>query len=1445
MTLFLGVSKNIYSQNQNPNWVLFSTSGINPPQNGTTNIGFNNNPYIDNDPPFYKKTPTIQFTDENNLAISSYRGFNAYFDNDGFPVIYVINKGNKTLIYDKHGNKYTKKHSNSLGLYNFLKDEYLTDPYVNLDYVPAFSPSVFGDLNSTLLKNTSREVSILKVGCNLLHVISGEMIIEVDLTMKSWDYFLPFAANQSTFYESSLLNNHGVRSIEMGSGQDAIHESFHSIRRHPTNESEYYIYYIYSTEQSGGDSRPVYINYIKVNAISYTIEYGANPYYIRNSSLPQTFQNNGQFISEFEISPDGTKIAIHDLNKILVYGINNTTRNVDQFIGYYNYYSGNPSVQYAISGLEFNSLSNKLVFNRFDANATTSSSLINNLGFLDLSSISNYVISASFFTESTSNKDHSIISRGGLELGRDGEIYSVGKSGLHKIDFSTQTLNDNSDVLIQNSGTVNLTNDINLGASFAIRPLPEQIDGQTYLSEGYHLDDENFPLHVGGVVFTSTTTSSGKIKIRGENKIHLNPQQTIVFDGATINPATGTIIRVMDDAKLEINNSNIETDGCNIMWTGIVVENGGGLKIQNSTNQEKFIKDAIIAIDYTGIESGLKINNYTFDRNERSLKINNGGLSGSDPSIFMGYIEIKNNNFKNTQTLKDLTKGQSAINLQYANKGISSIEVYHTGTSSNNLLLEGNSFEGGLFGVKAANSFLDIAGCNFSDIIGIVNINFLPRFKVNYASAIFTEKSDNTSAKYFLKVRNNSSNNLPSTFSENTRHITAYNGISVNVHSVNFSNSYQKGIEWVKNKGCSLTVLNSGFMNCANSSIYCDDNAFPQSNEYNVKRTYIQIFGNNFNNDKYNLSGTESNPIFQFDANAIMINDLGKTANTGYNYFEVSSNQINNLRSGIIISGVTGDKSDLTNPEGNGGIYNIVNNYPTITRPVFNTVYPSGIHIVNSTKLAVFQNYNITSDNLNRISNIGNAIQLENSPSLSIKSNTLKGKYGLRAKMNNIESEILCNTFSRNRFGIMFSDKHIIRNTFRTHGIKAVESRSNNYLQSGISDLHWIEPLDNVKNWWVIENNGIVKEACYQAGTTKSCFGPFTLPGSSAPVYIYQSLIKDYAPDFFCNGQFPAGSPNEILSDTSSDQISQWELDFSYALNDLKTNPNFVLTDKVRIIKALEYTQTNTFDTALIYLNHSFENNLDQKYATLLTKYISFSYPEAHQPDSVDEQFIRNIANKTASIEGSHLYLARSIMQSLYDEQFSEKDTVYSDINLEIFNTSCVQTIEELQVIMFSSLGDEIPIQYAFDSAFNLQIFGEGLNELQLADEYTVKVIHQNNEYQVTGTLFDLLNNQNAINQNCELNLGKRNPNSTSKNDEISSLIVFPNPVNGILTIKGLNNDDQKCDIKVVDFLGRTIMEVNNHNGNNGLDLSNLNSGVYCLLIKNSNGNYKFIIQKQ
>lgn len=62
----LGCSNNIYFQNQNPIWVLFTSTLSSG--SATTNISFLPNQQIESNLPFYNKTP-LQFRDENNQII--------------------------------------------------------------------------------------------------------------------------------------------------------------------------------------------------------------------------------------------------------------------------------------------------------------------------------------------------------------------------------------------------------------------------------------------------------------------------------------------------------------------------------------------------------------------------------------------------------------------------------------------------------------------------------------------------------------------------------------------------------------------------------------------------------------------------------------------------------------------------------------------------------------------------------------------------------------------------------------------------------------------------------------------------------------------------------------------------------------------------------------------------------------------------------------------------------------------------------------------------------------------------------------------------------------------------------------------------------------------------------------------------------------------------------
>lgn len=71
---------------------------------------------------------------------------------------------------------------------------------------------------------------------------------------------------------------------------------------------------------------------------------------------------------------------------------------------------------------------------------------------------------------------------------------------------------------------------------------------------------------------------------------------------------------------------------------------------------------------------------------------------------------------------------------------------------------------------------------------------------------------------------------------------------------------------------------------------------------------------------------------------------------------------------------------------------------------------------------------------------------------------------------------------------------------------------------------------------------------------------------------------------------------------------------------------------------------------------------------------------------------------------------------------------------------------------------------------------------------------------------------------------------SLTSNEYLNNVIVFPNPVKDIIKIKGLNSLET-TNVSVVNVLGKTIKKYTRLNGRE-IDLSDLNSGVYVLVIK-------------
>ena len=70
------------------------------------------------------------------------------------------------------------------------------------------------------------------------------------------------------------------------------------------------------------------------------------------------------------------------------------------------------------------------------------------------------------------------------------------------------------------------------------------------------------------------------------------------------------------------------------------------------------------------------------------------------------------------------------------------------------------------------------------------------------------------------------------------------------------------------------------------------------------------------------------------------------------------------------------------------------------------------------------------------------------------------------------------------------------------------------------------------------------------------------------------------------------------------------------------------------------------------------------------------------------------------------------------------------------------------------------------------------------------------------------------------------------------TLNIYPNPTKDILHFKGLTNE--YYNVSISDFLGKKILNTT-VNANNGLDVSQLNSGIYIIKFENNNTTYKFI----
>ncbi len=109
--------------------------------------------------------------------------------------------------------------------------------------------------------------------------------------------------------------------------------------------------------------------------------------------------------------------------------------------------------------------------------------------------------------------------------------------------------------------------------------------------------------------------------------------------------------------------------------------------------------------------------------------------------------------------------------------------------------------------------------------------------------------------------------------------------------------------------------------------------------------------------------------------------------------------------------------------------------------------------------------------------------------------------------------------------------------------------------------------------------------------------------------------------------------------------------------------------------------------------------------------------------------------------------------------------------------------------------------------------------------------------YDVTLTVYDGSNSNSVTFENyIDVSIC-----TSIKNSSIEKISIYPNPNNGIFTVRLNENFGENVTIKVMNPMGSMVFESEGSNTNSGftteLDLSNLNKGLYFLVIENYQGN--------
>lgn len=164
------------------------------------------------------------------------------------------------------------------------------------------------------------------------------------------------------------------------------------------------------------------------------------------------------------------------------------------------------------------------------------------------------------------------------------------------------------------------------------------------------------------------------------------------------------------------------------------------------------------------------------------------------------------------------------------------------------------------------------------------------------------------------------------------------------------------------------------------------------------------------------------------------------------------------------------------------------------------------------------------------------------------------------------------------------------------------------------------------------------------------------------------------------------------------------------------------------------------------------------------------------------------------------------------------KSNIFQGANTDTIKITITNRANEKLTFSSVSVNDFHHVNHNFESSVAI----EG------ATDYTFSVFHSPNYSGSDSTKINLESNGGKL----EINIQFKNGTITGiDNHKIEQFTLFPNPVSSKFFIAG-NNEEVFEEITILNLAGKTVFSENYVYGKNGIDISNLQNGVYIVRIK-------------